>query len=227
MPPWMQHAACARIIIKLAEIGPDVYQLQSTLPESMQQVVRQYPPANEKQLRGILRRDEGFDTSESRAYVYAPTVDRGTPRLWPVMAFSGGPASVGLRIRVALFFELSDPVGASAAEGPQTPRAVGWRFEPPEGAVGAHCYYHAQPISSWNNRDSGRLPVAVPLNESHPGFPLMAEDSVGLLAAVLVSLYGHEWASVFLADRDIRRDIVPVAASLAGLNLLSSGDSNG
>lgn len=220
MPSWIQRAACVRIIVRLAEIGPDVYQMQSTLPDSIQRVIRQYPPANERQLRGILQGDTAFDTGESRAYVYAPVVDRGTPQLWPVMAFSGDPASDSLRIRVALFFESTELVASDPSDANQQPQAVAWRFEPPEGPHGAHCYYHAQPISSWNNRPSGRLPVATPLNESHPGFPLVAQDSASLLAAVIVSLYGHEWASDFLADRDIRREIQPVNSSFAALKLL-------
>jgi hypothetical protein len=214
---------CSSIIVQLAEMGSHVY--GELPPRPIQLVMRRFTPANEKQLTGIFRGPDGFDTSKSGAYVYAPKVDRGNPGLWPVMAFSASNGFIDFRIRVALFFALNPDIPSrdgSDTQGDNSPRAVAWRFEPPEGDSGAHCYYHAQPISSWNKDASGRLPVATPLNESHPAFPLVAKDSVGLLAAVLVSLYGHEWTKAFLANRSLRRCLDLAKESFSGLNLLDA-----
>lgn len=210
---------CSRIITRLAQTGPLVS--EEFLPQPLQKVALLYPPADESRLSGIMGSSNGFDTKKVRAFVYAPRIERNTPALWPVMAFSAGNGFDNFRIRVALFFQASshDDMELSAWSEGDGPWAVAWRFEPPEGVAGAHCYYHAQPISAWDI-DSGRLPVALPLNESHPAFPLIAADCVGLLAAMLVSLYGHEWTKRFLGDRSLRQDILLVKDSLSGLRLL-------
>jgi hypothetical protein len=175
-------------------------------------------------MTGILGSEESFDTYTSNAFVYGPVVDRGVPKLWPVMTFSGDRGCDNLRVRVALFFDgLSSNSGGDQRQSVQ---AVGWRFEPPEGASGAHCYYHAQPISSWNKTSSGRLPVHLPLNESHPAFPLKADDPVSLLAAVLVSVYGHAYThDEIFGSLSFRRDIRPARASFTHLNLLPIDDA--
>jgi hypothetical protein len=218
--PAVQHSACLRIISRLMEVGPDIYQAMSTLPIAINEVVRRYSPATDRQIIGILNSDDGFDTYKSRAFVYGPVVERGTPKLWPVMAFAGDRGCDNLRVRVALFFDRLD-FEPESEDGRRSPaRAVAWRFEPPEGARSAHCYYHAQPISSWDKTSTGRLPVHIPLNESQPGFPLKAEDSVSLLAAVLVSVYGHTYTSgTIFSNLSFRRDIRPVRESLRYLKL--------
>jgi len=222
MKPTVQLSACINIICRLIEVGPDIYQSTSALPASINEVVRIYSPATERQITGILDSEDGFDTYASNAFVYGPVVERGTPKLWPVMAFKADSGGDNLKVRVALFY---DQLASSSPSGDShdAVRAVAWRFEPPEGERGAHCYYHAQPISSWNNTPAGRLPVYVPLNESQPGFPLMAEDPVSLLAAVLVSVYGHEFTNneIFGSLR-FRRDIRPAVEKFAGLKLLES-----
>jgi hypothetical protein len=225
MKPSVQHSACVRIISRLVEVGPDIYQSASTLPTAINEVVRRYSPATVRQITGILNSDDGFDTYSSHAFVYGPIVDQGTPKLWPVLTFSGDRGCDNLRVRVALFFDQLGADPASGDEGAQLARGVAWRFEPPEGATGAHCYYHAQPISSWDKTGSGRLPVHLPVNESQPGFPLMAEDSVSLLAAVLVSIYGHAYtADEIFGDLHFRRDVRPASESFSYLKLLQIRD---
>jgi len=209
----IEQLACTRIIGRLAAAGPHV--AQEFMPDVLEQVSWKYPPADEEKLDGILRNPGGFNTYSARAFVYGPLIDRNTPALWPVMAFSAGYRFTNFRIRLALFFDPSP-------EEEEKHKAVAWRYEPPEGDTGAHCYYHSQPISSWDNNESGRLPVARPLNESHPAFPLMADDAPGLLVAMMVSLYGHESTKKFLGASTLRRDVLLVKSSLSKLRLWDS-----
>jgi hypothetical protein len=201
-----QHAACRRIIIRLAELGPAFR--PDGLPASIQRVMEVYPPYHSQQLEGILKGEAGFDTLASRRFVYGPALSRGSPRLWPVMAFSAEEGCRDLRARVGLFFgDASPPVEDERVS------AVAWRFEPPEDSSGSHSYYHAQPISAWTTGFSN-LPVALPLNESYPAFPLLADDPLGLLAAVLISLYGRTYVARLLANSDMLQFISPVKAKL-------------
>lgn len=216
MDLWKAQAACTRIIMRLVDEGPASN--RSTFPQVLQSVVKSYRPVRERELTGILKNPNGFNTTKTNSFVYAPQIRRGTPTLWPVMAFSAGQGFADLRIRVALFHHQS-----SNATGPgdARPAAVAYRFEPPEGDTGAHCYYHVQPISRWDNDESTQLPVAWPLNESHPAFPLRARDSIGLLGEVLVSLYGHEFTRKFLGHASLRNDIARVKDSFEGTKLLN------
>jgi hypothetical protein len=212
---WKKQSACTRIITRLVDEGP-----ASNLPDfppALQPVVRSYRPVRERELTGILKSPTGFNTTDTNSFIYAPQIKSGSPTLWPVMAFSAGPEFDDLRIRVALFHH--QQLKATGSDNTRTV-AVAYRFEPPEGDKGAHCYYHVQPISRWNKDDSTQLPVSRPLNESHPAFPLRANDSVGLLGAVLVSLYGHEFTRKFLGHVSLRDDIARVRDSFQGTGLL-------
>jgi len=210
----MEHEACSSIIIRLAERGP-VLRDPDRLPRFLDVVKQTYPAAHRRQLEGILNSETGYDTASSRAFVYAEVVPRGTPVLWPVLAFAADRASRNLKIRAALFHESPDD---SIRSGPV---AVGWRFEPPEGPEspegpeGAHSYCHAQPISSWDKSEKNRLPIYGIINQSQPAFPLIAGGPVSLLAGVLVSLYGKTRAADFLSDSQIRRFVVPVLAKVS------------
>ena len=213
MDLWKAQEACTRIITRLVDEGPASN--RNAFPEVLQPVARSYRPVRERELTGILKNPNGFNTTRTNSFVYAPQIKRGTPMLWPVMAFSAGQGFADLRIRVALFHNQS-PKAAGSDD-----TAVAYRFEPPEGDKGTHCYYHVQPISRWDNDESAQLPVAQPLNESHPAFPLRARDSVGLLGEVLVSLYGHEFTQRFLGHASLRNDIARVRDSFEGTKLLN------
>ena len=204
----VEHEACMGIIIRLAERGP-VLSNPDRLPRFLDVVRATYPAAHRRQLEGILNSEAGYDTASARAFVYAEVVPRGNPVLWPVLAFSADSVSRNLKVRAALFHESPD----GSVRG--VPVAVGWRFEPPEDLEGAHSYYHAQPISSWDNSERNRLPVYGMVNEVYPAFPLMARSSISLLAGVLVSLYGKRAAIDLLSDSQIRRFIAPVLTNLS------------
>jgi hypothetical protein len=154
-----------------------------------------------------MAQDGGYDTLAANAFVYGEKLVRGTPVLWPVLAFSASKASRDLKIRVAHFYSVDGDNG-------QDLEAVGWRFEPPEDETGAHSYYHAQPISAFDTGGRWRLPTASVLNESCPAFPLLAESPVSLLAALLVSLYGRVHVGAMLRDVQLREYVRPIVRKL-------------
>ena len=204
----LEHAACRSIIMRIAERGP-AFRQPDELPRFLERVRETYPAAHRRQLEGIIGMEDGYDTCESRAFVYAEVIPRGTPRLWPVLAFAADRASRRLKVRAALFFEAEEETA-----GRRRPRAVGWRFEPPEDSIGAHSYYHAQPISAWDNSGDRTLPIYGILNEVYPAFPLRAADSISLLAGMLVSLYGRIGARDLLGDSQIADSINPVRSKI-------------
>lgn len=202
-----EHIACCGIIMRIAELGPGLASPDS-LPASIEEVRRRWRPAQRRELEGIMGGEDGYDTLEASAFIYAEQVPRGHPVLWPVMAFNAGRVSRNLKVRVALFYSAFD------GSGKESPGAVGWRFEPPEDDTGSHSYYHAQPISSFDRSGRWRLPIEATINEVYPAFPLRAQSSVGLLAGMLVSLYGRVRARELLSDPGLRRDLRPVLTSL-------------
>jgi hypothetical protein len=155
-----------------------------------------------------MRPDEGYDTLNSGAFVYGEKTPRGSPALWPVLAVKAGRASRNLKIRVALFY------ASQNESGDETLQALGWRFEPPEDVDGAHSYYHAQPISSFDSSGRWRLPTSGAVNHAYPAFPLRATDSLTLLTALLVSLYGRTNVGAMLNDSQLRQHIRPVVKNL-------------
>lgn len=199
----LEHAACCSIIMRVANRGP-ARRRPDQLPRFFDVIRQTCPAAFGSRLEGILRLNDGYDTCESRAFVYADVIRRGNPVLWPVLAFSAERASHRLKIRAALFYEAS---GSSSEMGIS---AVGWRLEPPEDSDGAHSYYHAQPISEWDNSGKQKLPVVDNINEVYPAFPIAAADSISLLAALLVSLYGRVETRNILGDSQLQRYIRPM-----------------
>lgn len=218
----LEHAACRSIIMRIADRGP-AFGEPDEIPRFLELVRQTYPPANRRQLEGIIRMEDGYDTCESRAFVYAEAVPRGTPKLWPVLAFAADRASRRLKVRAALFFE-SEETRGRRTRTIRRPRAVGWRFEPPEDSSGSHSYYHAQPISAWDNSGDRPLPIYGVLNEVYPAFPLIAADSISLLAGMLVSLYGRTRARNMLSDSQITDIINPVRPKIE--EWLRGGDSD-
>jgi hypothetical protein len=193
--------------MRLADLGPG-FRSPDTLPQFFDVVRQTYRPALRRDLEGVLTMEPGYDTYRARAFVYLERVPRGLPVLWPVLAFEADRASQQLKVRVALFYEEEDTVS-----GESQLRAIGWRFEPPEDADGAHSYYHAQPIIAWE-RDSDYLPRYGSVNDNYPAFPLLAQDSISLLVAVLVALYGRVLTREMLGDSQIGDSIRPIRRRL-------------
>jgi len=94
-----------------------------------------------------------------------------------------------LRAKVGLFFH-EDAVSLA------TPRAIGLRFETPEGgsATGQHAHYHAQFMVTYDRAGvAGLLYTAPWLPASQPAFTLDAHNYVALMTCFLVSLYGGQY----------------------------------
>lgn len=202
-PEQLEHAACCRIIMRMADLGPG-FRRPDHLPRFFEKVRFACPPADGRRLEGILRLEDGYDTCAERAFVYANEIRRGTPVLWPVLAFSAERSSRRLKVRAAFFYE-----AINDSDEPDS-FALGWRLEPPEDEDGSHSYYHAQPISAWDTSGTRNLPIIGSLNESYPAFPILAADSVSLLAAALVAMYGRVETRNILSDPQIRESLQPV-----------------
>lgn len=67
--------------------------------------------------------------------------------------------------------------------------AIGMRFETAHGNGGAHDFCHAQFVRSFrNNQPDLPTPPWIPVTQ--PSIPIDAEDNIGLILCVLVSIYG-------------------------------------
>lgn len=144
-----------------------------------------FPPIdNDRLLESILpsKAKSLIDLSRSRRFLYLEPIIQGGHFL-PVMSFIGEFRTLKpeLRLRVALFL----------LDSTEKLRAVGYRFETPEGP-GRHSYYHAQPIITFRD-GSPQLPCPNWLSTDHPTLPLDAVDPVTLLLALLISLYGYRY----------------------------------
>jgi hypothetical protein len=181
-----------------------------TLPDAILQVAKSYRPGDAVQMELLLKGSGAYNTLESEAFIYAPAVRAGRPYLWPVLTFAAAEDSARLKIEAAFFFEED---WSAEEKGEYRVGATGLRFEPPEDEYGVHSYYHAQPITSFGGREDGRLSFARTVNTSFPAVPLAATDSVSLLGAVLVSLYGRTGARSMLGDPQVRTQIELVRSS--------------
>jgi hypothetical protein len=87
-----------------------------------------------------------------------------------------------VRIRLVLF--LLDDQGDL--------RSLGYRFETPEGpGDGRHDYYHVQPIRSvFKDRPGFQLSCPLWFPDTHPTWPIDANDPITLCLSSLFSLYG-------------------------------------
>lgn len=87
------------------------------------------------------------------------------------------------RLRLALFL-------LEEEEGKSELRAIGYRFESPEGE-GIHHYYHAQIINAFEKgSEQWRIPCPRWLPTKQPAFALDACSPVTLIASMLISIYG-------------------------------------
>ncbi len=79
-------------------------------------------------------------------------------------------------------------------------KALGYRFESPEGERGIHHYYHAQIVRGLINdfppqECSGWLPT------SQPAFPIDAKNPIQLILCLLITLYGNNYISQLKLDQ--------------------------
>ncbi len=154
-----------------------------------------YPPLVDRTLERFLNQRGGFDMLASRQFVHGPVIAKGTPTFWPIIAFKvEAKEELTLSARVGLFYEDGERRSSS-----DDVHALGWRFEAGDPG-GRHGYFHAQAMNEWVKGESRlSLPVVHRVNATQPCFILHAESSVGLLCALVVSLYGMTEGADFLA----------------------------
>jgi hypothetical protein len=101
-----------------------------------------------------------------------------------------------VRFRVAVF-------EATETEQALELRAVGYRFESPEGNPSVHGYWHVQPIAAFDRSSNWQLPCVVPPMSTHlPAIALDATNVAALLVTVLVSIYGMAAIDEILRQAD-------------------------
>jgi hypothetical protein len=143
------------------------------------------PIETDRWLESIFPRDgkSSFDLLQTNRFLYLEPITKAGHFL-PVLTFKCDFTKSHLEVRLRLALFLLDSASKL--------RAVGYRFETPEGP-GRHSYYHAQPITSFALDSSSQLPCPNWLSSDHPSFVLDAVDPVTLLVGLLVSLYGYTY----------------------------------
>jgi hypothetical protein len=125
--------------------------------------------------RYLPTEDNIKDEFPKSKYIYLDPVKKGTvmmPLLRLKYDFGRHPPEV--RLRLHLFLKHNDRL-----------KAFGFRYESPEGS-GMHHYYHAQIIKDVGPKDARSFW----LPDDQPAFPIDTDNPIGLLVALLVSLYG-------------------------------------
>lgn len=145
--------------------------------------------------RGVLEQalpsDENpsADFKDLNQFMYLRPTDEGTVPLI-TMRSDFSRSWPELRIRLALFL-----LGADGDV-----KSIGYRFETPEGMGGGrHDYFHVQPIRCLFTQ-APQFPLSCPdwFPDTHPTWPMDAEDPVTLCLSLLVSIYGIAYCSELL-----------------------------
>ena len=146
-----------------------------------------------------------------------PFREHGRPYL-PVLSVKYDFERNETRLRLTLFM-LDDDLEL---------RAVGFRFEPPEGdaygededgetEAGTHDFFHVQPIT---HLEVGRADLAIPalpaLSVGQPSFPLDARDYIELFVCLVITVYGRRYASTVEGVHNL------MAGRLAGMRTFAT-----
>lgn len=155
--------------------------LSGNLLQIHAQVSRVYRGFDEREL-GALFSNEASASKDfgghGKCLFLEPETEQGmVPILLFRYDFARSIPEVRLRIALFLLDENSEL------------RAIGYRFESPEGE-GIHHYYHAQLITHF---DSHRLPCPEWLPVKQPAFALDANSPSTLIVCLLISLYGFDF----------------------------------
>lgn len=148
-------------------------------------VLSKYTIFDDTDLNRLLSLHDVFDCLEHQKFLILEPIHSGEWML-PVLSFRYDfrRSHPDFRLRLALFlFE--------KIEQKDELRAIGYRFESPEGE-GIHHYYHAQGIREFaKNIDRWRIPCPGWLPTKQPAFALDANSPLTLVACILISLYGR------------------------------------
>lgn len=129
-------------------------------------------------------------------YMYLNPINHGQVLL-PVIKLKKcdfGRSIPEIRIRLGLFLQHDKDI-----------KAIGYRFETPEGPATHHHYFHLQMIRGFEIRSL--LPPVDCLKwmpDTAPTFPLDVNGSVKLLLSLLISLYGVRDIGTMVRDASLR-----------------------
>ncbi len=144
------------------------------------------PPCNEQQIAGWMPPQSGHwsvDMFDKKAYLYmSPIAKDGFALPVARLSYDFAADRPSARLQVGLYTLVHART-----------QAVGFRFEAPTALTGAHCYWHAQPMRSYDRAGSPTLPSRTMWQPvSIPAFPLDAKGPIGLVMCLLISLYGFD-----------------------------------
>jgi hypothetical protein len=150
-------------------------------------VCQRYEVFQDADLEKSLATEEIFDCLDHKKFLILEPVSLGTWML-PVLSFGydfkRSHPEFDMRVALFLFETLGDK---------DTLRAIGYRFESPEGE-GSHHFYHAQIIRAFQkDNEQMRLPGPEWLPTKQPSFALDAKSPTTLLACLLITLYGRSF----------------------------------
>jgi hypothetical protein len=147
-------------------------------------VSEKYDGFHDVELEQLLSTADVFNYLEHKKFLILEPVSIGGWML-PVLSFGYDfrRSHPEFRLRLALFL-------LEEEEGKSELRAIGYRFESPEGE-GIHHYYHAQIINAFEKgSEQWRIPCPRWLPTKQPAFALDACSPVTLIASMLISIYG-------------------------------------
>ena len=158
-------------------------------------VSERYDGFQDVELEGLLSTADVFNCLDHKKFLILEPVSIGGWML-PVLSFGYDfrRSHPEFRLRLALFLLEED-------EGKSELRAIGYRFESPEGE-GIHHYYHAQIINAFEKgNDKWRIPSPRWLPTKQPAFALDACSPVTLIACMLISIYGRDFVAALQEAR--------------------------
>jgi hypothetical protein len=137
------------------------------------------------ELERLFAESDAYDSLKQGKFLLMEPINLGSPMI-PVLSFRydfhRSLPEFNIRLGLFLFEKLGEI---------DELRAIGYRFESPEGE-GIHHYYHAQGIHAFEkNSKQWSIPCPDWLPTKQPAFALDANCPVSLMACVLISLYGR------------------------------------
>jgi len=154
--------------------------LRSGGSELNQSISQLFTPATEQDISVLFRNAEAELSNMNKYLFLAPPESDATILPVAALGFDFQRVVPEVRVQVGLF-----------TGNPESPRAIGVRFETPEG-TGVHNYYHCQLFSHYmTNGQSVPLPVDHWLPTGDPTLLLGAKNSVALMVCLIASLYGR------------------------------------
>ena len=173
------------------------------------QVYEKYKPSPVEVhgLKGLLRANSDLELRDQRQFLFLePIVEK---RILPLLTLKTSNRWVSFRAYVLL----------TMLDQHEALQALAIRFETDEGiphangVTGSHDFCHVQLCRYINDTTRATTPSWLP--ESQPSLPLDADDQIGLVLCMLISLYGGRYVAERLyksGDRDLLPHLKKVRA---------------